>query len=146
MIFFSYLCRLLVVAVAALTLVGCSSDSDRSHVQGTVRYNGEPVDDGGIAFVPEGEGASQEGASQVRATGEIRDGRYDLDSKRGPYPGKYRVEIYWNKKTGRQIANRSRTAFRDERKQVIPAKYNTNTELKVDVKPGRDTHDFDLKP
>ena len=136
-----YLCRFLFVAVVALALVGCSSDSDRSRVQGTVRYNGEPVDDGGIAFIPEGEGAAQD-----RATGEIRDGRYDLDSTRGPYPGKYRVEIYWNKKTGRQIANQAKTAFRDERKQAIPPKYNEKTELIETIKPGRNTLDFDLKP
>jgi hypothetical protein len=141
MIFFPYLCRLLFVAVVALALAGCSSDSDRSRVQGKVNYNGESVDDGGIAFIPEGESTTQ-----VRTTGEIRDGRYDLDSKRGPYPGKYRVEIYWNKKTGRQIANRAKTAFRDERKQAIPAKYNVKTELVRDVKPGRNTLDFDLKP
>jgi hypothetical protein len=136
-----YFSRLLLLAAAALALVGCSSDSDRSRVQGSVSYNGEPVDDGGIAFVPEGGGESQ-----VRTTGLIQDGRYDLDSKRGPYPGKYRVEIYWNKKTGRQLANRTKTAFRDERTQAIPPKYNEKTELVRDVKSGRNTLDFDLKP
>jgi hypothetical protein len=124
-----------------LALVGCSSDSDRSRVQGSVSYNGEPVDDGGIAFIPEGGGESQ-----VRTTGMIQDGRYDLDSTRGPYPGKYRVEIYWNKKTGKQIANRTKTASKDERKQAIPPKYNEKTELIETIKPGRNTLNFDLKP
>jgi len=136
-----YLCRFLFVAVVALALVGCSSESDRSRVQGTDSYNGESVDDGGIAFIPEGGGESQ-----VRTTGMIQDGRYDLDSKNGPYPGKYRVEIYWNKKTGKQIANRTKTAFKDERKQAIPPKYNEKTELIETIKPGRNTLDFDLKP
>jgi hypothetical protein len=141
MVSLPYLSRLLLLAVAALALVGCSSDSDRSRVQGAVRYNGEPVDDGGIAFIPEGQGESQ-----VRTTGAIQDGRYDLDSTRGPYPGKYRVEIYWRKKTGDKIFNRDRTASRDVTKEGIPAKYNTNTELEVVIKPGRNTKDFDLKP
>jgi hypothetical protein len=141
MISFSKLLRFLFLVVAVFAFVGCSSDSDRSRVQGSVSYNGEPVDDGGIGFLPEGEGASQ-----VRATGEIHDGRYDLDSTCGPYPGKYRVEIYWNKKTGKQLANRDRTAFKDERKQAIPPKYNENTELEVTIKPGRNTKDFVLKP
>jgi hypothetical protein len=132
--------RLLFEAVAALSLVGCSSDSDRCRVQGDVSYNGEPVDDGGIALVPE-----QEGESQVRATGEIVDGHYALDSKRGPYPGNYRVVIYWNKKTGRMITSKASGATKEERKQVIPAKYNERTELKVEVKPGRNTHDFHLQ-
>jgi hypothetical protein len=123
----------------ALVGLGCSSDSDRSRVKGVVSYNGEPVDDGGIAFLPE-----DGGAAQFRATGEILDGHYDLDDKRGPAPGKYKVEIFWNKKTGRQIKGAS-GATRDERSQVLPAKFNTNTELKVEVKSGTNTLDFDLK-
>ena len=141
MISFHHLWRSLIIAVITLALAACSSsDSGRSRVQGAVSYGGEAVDEGGIAFIPEGGGASQ-----VRATGEIRDGNYDLDSSRGPYPGKYRVEIFWYKKTGRQIASPSGKAFKNETKQVIPAKYNYKTELKVDVKPGRNTFDFDLK-
>jgi len=141
MIAFRYDTCLLFATVAALTLVGCASDSDRCRVQGDVTYNGEPVDDGGIAFIPE-----KESASQTPATGEIVDGHYDLDSKRGPYPGNYRVEIYWNKKTGRTITSKASGATKDERKQAIPPKYNQRTELKVEIKPGRNTHDFHLKP
>lgn len=139
---FSHRSRVLVLTVAVLALAGwgCASNSDRSSVQGAVSYNGEPVDDGGIAFIPEA-GATNE----VRATGIIQDGHYDLDSKSGPYPGNYRVEIFWNKKTGKTITGAS-GATKDERKQAIPAKYNTNTELKVEVKSGRNTLDFDLKP
>jgi hypothetical protein len=130
---------ILTVAVIALAGLGCSSDSDRSHVQGAVSYNGEPVDDGGIGFLPD-----EGNPSQFKATGQIVDGRYNLDNKRGPFPGKYRVEIYWNKKTGRTITGRS-GATKDERRQALPAKYNERTELKVEVKPGNNTLDFDLK-
>jgi hypothetical protein len=141
MISFQHLCRFLFLAVATLAVAGCSSsDSGRSRVQGAVSYGGEAVDDGGIAFIPE-----EGGASQIRATGEIRDGHYDLDGSRGPHPGKYRVEIFWYKKTGRQIASPSGKAFKNETNQAIPAKYNDKTELKVEVKPGRNTFDFDLK-
>jgi hypothetical protein len=141
MISFQHFCRFVFLAVAALALAGCSSsDSGRSRVQGAVSYGGEAVDDGGIAFIP-----VEGGAAQVRATGEIRDGHYNLDGSRGPYPGKYRVEIFWYKKTGRQIASPSGKAVKDETKQVIPAKYNDKTELKVEVKLGRNTLDFELK-
>jgi hypothetical protein len=92
-----------------------------------------------LAFIPEGGDAAR-----IRATGEIHDGRYELDSKHGPYPGHYRVEIYWNKKTGRKIASPSGKAFKEETKQAIPAKYNEKTGLKAEVKPGRNTLDFDL--
>jgi hypothetical protein len=85
--------RSLFLAAVALALAswGCASDSDRSRVRGAVSYNSEPVDDGGIAFIPDG----GDGGG-IRATGPIQDGRYDLDDKSAPYPGKYRVEIYWN--------------------------------------------------
>ena len=140
---FSYPSRLLFLVVAAVALIGsgCSSDSDRSRVHGAVSYNGEPVDDGGIAFIPEGGGDTA-----LRATGSIEDGQYDLDSKRGPYPGNYRVEIFWNKKTGRQLASPSGKAFKDETRQAIPPRYNEQTELTADVKSGRNTLDWDLKP
>jgi hypothetical protein len=131
----------LAAAVLALAGWGCASNSDRSRVQGAVRYNGEPVDDGGIAFIPD-----EGNATDARATGPIQDGRYDFDDNRGPYPGKYRVAIYWNKKTGRTLTSKASGATKDERKQALPAKYNTNTALKVEVKPGRNTLDFDLKP
>ena len=134
MISLPYLCRVLVLAIAALALAGCGAGHPR--VQGEVRYGGEPVDQGGIAFLPEG----GEGDAQTRATGVIQEGRYDL--AKGPPAGAYRVQIYWHKKTGRQIASPAGKV--DERKQAIPPKYNEKTELKIEVKPGRNTLDFDL--
>ena len=128
--------RCLLVAGAVLALAGCSSSSGRSRVEGTVRYGGEPVDQGGIAFVREGGGSDPEN----RATGAIQEGRYNLEKV--PAPGAYRVQIYWHKKTGRKIGPPDQAT--DERKQAIPPKYNEKTELKVEVKPGRNTLDFDL--
>ncbi len=128
------------LALAALSLAGCgTSSTGRCPVQGAVSYGGEPVDDGGIAFIPEGGGEMP-----LRATGEIHDGRYDLDSSRGPYPGKYRVEIYWFKKTGRTLTSPSGKATREETRQAIPPKYNEKTQLEVEIKPGHNTRNFDL--
>ena len=94
------------------------------------------MDQGGIGFLREGE----ESDPQNRATGAIQEGRYTLE--KGPAPGAYRVQIYWHKKTGRKIGPPDQAT--DERKQAIPPKYNEKTELKVEVKPGRNTLDFDL--
>jgi hypothetical protein len=125
--------RLLVAAVAALALAGCGSGT---RIQGEVRYGGEPVDMGGIGFLLEG----AESTPENRATGIIQDGRYTLE--KGPPPGTYRVQIYWHKKTGRKIGPPDQAT--DERKQAIPPKYNEKTELKVEIKPGRNPLDFDL--
>ena len=58
-------------------------------------FNGTPVDDGTIAFV-----SIDGGTGDGNANGDVKDGKYSLSGERGPKPGKYKVEIYWNKKTG----------------------------------------------
>ena len=118
-------------------VAGCNSGPHAS-VEGNVSYDGEPVDQGGIAFLPLDEGES------LRATGTIKEGRYHLDNQRGPKPGKYRVEIHWRKKTGNKVPGEAGNP-RDEIVLPIPAKYNTASELTVDVQPGRNTFHFDLK-
>ena len=63
----------------------------------------------------------------------------------GPPPGKYRVEIVWYKKTGKQVVGSDPPNKEDETIQVIPEKYNKASELKVDLTSGSNTHDFPLK-
>src|SRR5579864_8957149 len=132
-------CGALIVAAVLALIPGCGDAGPRSSVQGSVTYDGQPVDDGTIAFLPAGDGEER-----ARATGEIYDGRYELNSHSGPNTGKYRVEIYWRKKTGRQIASPSGKSFKEETEQAIPARYNAQSELTVEVQPGRNTFDFDL--
>jgi hypothetical protein len=128
--------------VAALAVVaGCDSGpSDRAPVRGSVRYGGQPVDQGGIAFIPVGDA---QGAEHVRAAAEIKDGQYELDARHGPSLGKNRVQITWRKKTGRQLPG-ERGHVREETVQAIPPRYNTQTELIRDVQPKPNTFDFDL--
>ena len=127
-----HLSRLLVPAVAALALCGCG----QTRIQGKVRYGGEPVDMGGIGLLLDG----AESTPENRATGIIQQGRYTLE--KGPAPGTYRVQIFWHKKTGKKIGPADQAT--DERKQAIPPKYNEKTELKVEIKSGHNTLDFDL--
>lgn len=129
-----------VAAVATFVLVpGCSS-GPRSSVEGAVSYDGQEVDQGGIAFIPEGDESNQ---PRVRVTTEIVDGKYHLDSRRGPYPGKYRVQVYWLKKTGQKIPG-ERGHLKDETVQVLPPKYNDESELTAEVQSGANTLDFTL--
>ena len=134
-------CLLLLAAVGAVVILpGCSSSGSRASVEGTVSYDGEEVAQGGIAFIPEGDNGNQQ---RVNATGEIVDGNYRLDSRRGPYPGKYRVQIYWIKKTGNKVPG-EQGHLKDETVQVLPPKYNDDSELKADVEPGANTLNFAL--
>ncbi len=130
---------LAVAAAVALALVAGCDTGPRSAVEGTVTYDGQPVDVGGIAFIPIGSDAE----GRVRATGPIKDGHYELDSRKGPLPGNYRVEITWQKKTGKKVTIEFGHK-KDETVQVIPDKYNTKSELTVEIKPGRNTLPFDL--
>jgi len=127
-------------ALALVVLTGCNAGlTSRAPVQGRVTFDGQPVDNGAIAFLPLGNGQD----AQFRAGAPIVDGKYNVTADRGPSPGKYRVEIYWNKKTGKKISNDPPNTI-DETKQVLPARYNTKSDLTVDVQPGRNTLDFNL--
>ena len=76
---------------------------------------------------------------------DIVDGKYSIGSGSGPPPGKYRVEIIWYKKTGKQVVGSDPPNKEDETIQVIPEKYNKSSELKVELTSGSNTHDFPLK-
>jgi hypothetical protein len=128
----------LVLALAVFGLAGCSG---RPAVQGTVSYDGAPVNDGAINFVPAGGG----GAGPVGA--KIVDGKYSVGGDRGLAPGSYRVEITWKKKTGKTVPTPGDPGVQmPETKQVIPPKYSTRTELTADIDSGSNTKDFNLKP
>jgi hypothetical protein len=127
-------------AFGLFLLAGCGSG--KSSVEGTVTFDGAPVDGGAIIFRPEGAAKeSQLGGAQ------ILEGKYVIDSAKGLPPGKYRVEILWKKKTGKQIPNKSDAGTTvEETKQVIPTRYNSATELSADIKSGSNSAvNFDLK-
>ncbi len=130
------------LAFALGLLAGCGgADGDRIPVQGTVTFDGQPVDGGSIAFLPE-----NSDAKAVKVGGPIENGKYELKGAKAPAPGKHRVEIFWHKKTGKQIVSPNDPPNKvDETKQVIPAQYNTKTTLTANVEPGHTTFDFDLK-
>lgn len=117
---------------------GCGGGA--ASVEGTVSFNGEPVDDGGINFVPaDGKG--------TKAGAEIKGGKYTVPSERGPAPGKYKVEVYWNKKTGKTVTDAADTGAKtSETKQVIPEQFNAKTTLTADLKGGDNPGvNFELK-
>jgi uncharacterized cupredoxin-like copper-binding protein len=126
---------------AVVLLSGCGSGGPTA--EGTVTLDGQPVDGGTIVFVPSG----NEGAEGKRppASGEIKAGKYVVDSTHNLKTGQYRVEITWNKKTGKQIVNASDPPNKiDETRQVIPRKYNKESKTTVEVKPGSNKFDYPL--
>jgi hypothetical protein len=133
----------MVLCLAVLGLAGCGGGS-RVPVTGSVSFNGEPVDNGSISFIAADAAA---GGEAVNAGGDIKDGKYSIAADRGPKPGKYKVEIYWNKKTGRTVPTPGDAAVpMPETKQTLPPKFNKQSQLTADITSGRNTVNFDLKP
>lgn len=112
-----------------LALAGCGGkDSvERVPVSGTVTFQGQPVQDGQIRFVPDAETAT---GVVIEA---IENERYATKSSGGLTPGKYRVEILaFDPQTPPP-----QTAEDPPRKQLIPDKYNQRTQLRLTVEPGQ---------
>jgi len=124
-----------------MTLTGCGSDPpykgpQRFPLSGKVTFDGMPVDGGTISFI--GPGKSNPSG------GSISSGTYEVPEDRGANADTYRVEIHWLKPTGEKVKDEDTGGMVDVVKEVIPAKYNTQTQLKADVKEGNTKFDFDL--
>jgi len=111
-------CAALLVAIAPL---GCGRSGPETYpVSGTVTFDGQPVPDGHILFVPaEGKGLPD--------PGKIEDGKFSFRAK----PGRKRVEIEASRETG-PIDKSMGLA---PRQPYIPACYNTKTTLTAEVTP-----------
>ena len=135
----SFLVTSLVLAMA-VSLTGCSGSDSQVAVRGTVTFDGQPVEEGQVAFEPRGEGKMQFGI--------ITNGNYAIPAEFGLVPGEYVVKITASRPTG-QLANPD-AFITDENarvinEQFIPPKYNSRSELVVTIEPGSEvTHDFAL--
>jgi hypothetical protein len=134
----SVFCRLGLCAV----LAGCGgskySGDKRYPLTGEVTFEGQPVDVGSISFIPEsGKGRPSGGV--------ITDGKYDVPEEKGATAGTYRVEIRWLKRTGKQLRDAESGEMYDQRREALPEKFHTNSELTVEVPSPEKRHDFNLK-
>jgi hypothetical protein len=131
-------------AVLALAAAGCA-DSTAS-VSGTVTYDGQPVGNGMVTFLPaDGKGPS--------AGGKIADGRYTVD---GLTPGPKVVQVVAVKAVpfARSTEEMAQRAAANKAKgdgsglidpaDTIPADAEGNNATH-EVKPGKQTLDLDLK-
>jgi hypothetical protein len=129
------------IAVASMVSgMGCRRNDgpERVALSGSVTFQGRPVQEGQIRFVPLG-------ATTAPVTiGAIRDGAYAMRGGQGVPVGTHRVEI---------------TAFNPNdpvpmgpgsapRKQLLPSKYNRQSELTITIQSGANAlvRDFAMTP
>ncbi|MBN1853202.1 MAG: hypothetical protein JW829_10780 [Pirellulales bacterium] len=128
--------QLLVCLLAAFLLVpGCSDQMKTGDVTGNIQVDGQPARTGSIAFIP------VDGKSPT-AGAEILGGQY---SAKVPL-GEVKVEIRVSKVVGhKKLYDTPNSPIQPILEEVLPEKYNNQTELQMKVEPGKNQKDFDLK-
>lgn len=123
------------IALFSITLLlGCGGTNEG--VTGTVTLDGQPLPDAEVVFTP------QEGGRPASAMTDA-EGKYDLVytiNETGAPAGKYIVRIRASKTETGEDGRDVNTP------EVVPAKYNQNSELVAEVKEGESNQfDFELE-
>jgi hypothetical protein len=124
-----------------MLLVGCGPTGglQKVVVEGSVSYDGTPVENGEIRFHPAAGTAGPVSGAPIVA------GRFRIEAKGGVPVGSHLVQIeaYDNTGVGGEMIGGGPTAARTN---YLPSKYNRDSELSVDIAGDRRvvTRDFDL--
>ncbi|MES2791274.1 MAG: hypothetical protein V4719_16785 [Planctomycetota bacterium] len=136
-------CCLIVVC----SLSGCGGGvKGRSGVQGTVKFDGQPIPEGVIAFIPIGTTVGPSSGAT------IKNGKYSIAAEQGPVLGTHRVEITASRTSGtKQVkglgegtGGPSGGGSVTVLEMYIPAQYNKKSKLEFVVKAGSSDANFDL--
>jgi len=120
------------ICVCLILLSGCDGGPATGTVTGQVFLDGKPLEKGSIRFQP------QEGPTAGK---EIVNGQFAAQVPVGPA----RVEIYAVKVVGQRPAyDAPDSPMVDMVKDIIPARYNTQSELTTEVKRGQNEVKFEL--
>jgi hypothetical protein len=129
----------LTIAVLALTAIGCGkSGVERVYVSGKATFDGKPIEIGQIRFVPTSP------ATGPVTIERIEDGEYATKTTGGVTVGTHRVEMRMY--DSHEYETAPRVAGSASVKQLLPDKYNRNSELTltVDANSGSVEHNFEL--
>ncbi len=118
-------------------MLGCGGDGiERVPLSGKVTFQGQPIEDGQIRFVPKA------GVAAPLVVESIQNGRYETLSSGGVPVGSFRVEITaWNPD---QPAPQG--PGMPPRRQLLPAQYNIRSTLDITIESGQEetTQDYEL--
>ncbi len=122
------------LAFSLIALLGCGGAADslpRQAISGTVTLDGKPLEAGSITFDPADPGQPD----SVSGFAPIVEGSYSIPTASGLTPGSYRVSIMSSSEDAAPPPTEAPGAPpKKPRKGPIPAKYNTNSTLKAEVK------------
>ena len=137
--FFTIRCGRCAVSVSAILCLvifsGCGGDPNLGDVSGKITLNGEPLEGAYVTFTP----TKSDGIGTSTYAKTAGDGTYRMmasDNKVGAYIGENLVRI----KTG--VLKRDGSGVTEE---IVPSIYNSNSELRLEVKRGANPHDFQLE-
>jgi hypothetical protein len=141
---------LLVVSVSMLFQPGCGGSSDQpelGQVTGIITLDDKPLSGVAVVFQPDN-GRPARGMTDA-------EGKYELTyirQTKGTKVGPNRVEIAPSEdgeaeEESENSGEESQPAAKQPKsgKPKIPARYNVKSELNVDVKPGKNTFNFELE-
>jgi hypothetical protein len=133
--------RLLIAAWVVLIISGCGPKSTRLGVEGRVTFDGAPVPEGKISFIP------LPGTSSPTAGATIKDGDFKVPRDKGVRPGKFRVEIRAIRDSGKTMRDDLSGETIAKKEAYIPKRYNDASELVAEIAPeGTNRLEYDLKP
>jgi hypothetical protein len=120
-----------VILMVFLVLVGCGGEPVAS---GTVKVDGQPLEEGNISFFP------VDGKSTT-AGGPIKGGQYTVNVPTGTM----KVVISKAKIVGyKKLYNTPDAKQYPVTAEALPDRYNEKSELRLDVKPGKNQKDWEL--
>jgi hypothetical protein len=124
----------LAVVIFVVAATGCGGGDGLAEVRGTVTVDGEPAKVGAITFIP------VDGAGQT-AGAQIVDGAY---TARVP-PGTFKVELRVSKVVGeRKVYDAPDAPVKQILAEMLPPRYNDESELTLEVQPGENQKDYQL--
>ena len=116
---------------------GCGRSGDLVKVSGTVTYKGQLLDKGQIRFFP------MHNTKGPTSGATIAEGKYRVTNRGGLRTGTYRVEIR------AYYVDQSEELAQDggppRREQLIPTKYNDESELTVTIPTDKQSYEVDFE-
>lgn len=123
------------LAASLLLVAACGCGPATGTVSGNVTIDGQPLDKGIISF------AAAEGTAQP-ANADITNGRYSATMQ----AGKKFVQISATISVGkRKISPDPNVPLDDIWEERLPAKFNSESKLEFEVKPGANTKDWETQ-